>query len=47
MKLEDFAYGIAKKIFEQLEREHHFKVPEAIQAEILKKVKSDLNSFID
>jgi hypothetical protein len=47
MKLEDFAYGIAKKIFEELEHKHHFKVPEAIQAEILKKVKTDLNSFMD
>jgi hypothetical protein len=47
MKLEDFAHGVARKIFYELAHKHHFVVPEQIQEAVINTVKKDLDSVID
>jgi hypothetical protein len=46
MKLEDFAYEIAKRVFHELEHAHHFTVPEAIREAVIRSVRENLGTVI-
>lgn len=46
MKVQDFAYNVARKTMEYLEREQHYKIPEDTRKEVLKHVAESLNEII-
>ncbi len=46
MKLEDFAYAIAEKVFSELEHTHHFSVPDHIQKAIVEKVQKECGTLV-
>ncbi len=46
MKLDDFAYAVAQKVFHELEHTHHYVVPEPIQKAILARVREQMGALI-
>ncbi len=46
MKLEDFAFAVAQKVFYELEHTHHFAVPEAIQKMVIARIQEQLGTII-
>jgi hypothetical protein len=46
MKLEDLAYAITLKVFDELEHKHHYVVPKDIQKKVIEAAKKDLDQLI-
>lgn len=46
MKLEDFAFAIVQYVFTEMERTHHFAVPELVRKAVTEKVKADLDTLV-
>jgi hypothetical protein len=46
MKLEDLAYAIAQKVFNELEHKHHFKVPDDIRKVVSASVQENLGDLL-
>lgn len=46
MKIEDYTVTVAYKVFELLEKKHFFKVPEAIQEQVVQEVRAEVDRLI-
>ena len=46
MKVDDFAYKVAARTMEILEQEQHYKISDEHRKEVLKKILSEVNTFI-
>ena len=46
MKLDDFAYAIAQKVFRELVHTHHIVISEPIEKAVLAKVREELSTLI-
>ncbi len=46
MKLEDFAYAVAEKVFADLTHKHHFEVPADVRKEVLETVKREYTELV-
>jgi hypothetical protein len=47
MKLEDLAYAITQRVFEELERKHHFSVPDSIRQAVTESVQQHLDELMN
>ena len=46
MKLQDFAFAIAQKVFQELEHTHHYAVPEQMKKDILEKIQKEHGQLV-
>ena len=46
MKVQDFAYNVAIKTMDLLEREKHYKIPEDVRKSVAAEILADLNNLI-
>ncbi len=46
MKIEDLAHSIVLFVFERLEKEHHYVVPEEIRKEVVEETRANLDKLI-
>jgi len=46
MKVQDFAYQVAARTLELLERTQHYKIPEELRKDVLSTIDKELNDLI-